>query len=661
MSREDVDGAIEEFRKALSWDPKLAEAHLKLGELYMREGTPAGRIKAEREMRRALKLDRSNPRYHLTYGLLKLRQGFLHNAEAEFKKALELDPNCPEAYYNLGLICQEQMLRHRDMIDGPIRFREFAEEDGSKAIDSFRRALDIEQNHRDALFHLGLVYLERGEMERMVELYQQILENDPNDKDAHLFLGLAYYRQGHGEQAWDEYEAAKSLMEEEERAVFESIEPLLSPKQGEQYADASTRERKELMNRFWLKQDPLYLTDYNERILEHYSRVAYANLRFGSPEKGIEGWRTDQGKVYIRYGAPLSRIRTRPWIEAGGGNPVHTSVEVWRYRDFDLAFEDMFLTGQYRFKWGTEPETDGLHQYTSLIEEAPQIFEYDYAGERFDIPHLLADFRGDGGRTAVDVCYALPAQYLDYTVERDKSRIFAEVGVFFFDSGWNSVAKSIGDEELVTGRIDPTQEHYVTAQQTLQIKPGAYHFALEVRDKRSNNIGLLRDTVSVDGYDSKDLQLSDILFASDIGPATEASSFRKGDVQIAPNPRKTYPRTRPMYIYYEIYNLLMDGFGRTHYQIECTVGPEVEERRGFSKLLARLGGLVGIRRREGEITVTSENRGRSHTEYEHLRIDISNVPLGTNKLTLRVRDLNSNQEATVKDWYVIVEWEQGRE
>ena len=651
----DADRAIEEFRMALAWDPACADAHIRLGELYMEEGTVAGRIKAEREIRRAIRLDGRDARSHVVYGLLKLKQGFFHNAEAEFKRALELDPDCAEAHYNLGIIYEGEMLRYRDMIDGPIRFQNFAAEAEEKSITSFTRARDLDPANRDVLFRLGLVYYEGGDLDGMAELCEEILRASPNDKDAHLFLGLAAYGQGRGEKAYNEFETAKTLMEDDELAVFESIAPLLSPNEEREYAAASLGRRGDLVDRFWIEQDPLYLTDYNERILEHYGRVAYANLRFGSPEKGIEGWRTDQGKVYIRYGPPLGRVRTRPWIAVGGKDPVHTSVEVWRYRDFDLAFEDMFLNGQYRFRWGTEPETDGLHQYTTLVKEIPQYFDYTYPGKTFDFPCLLATFRGGEGRTTVDVCYALPAQYLDYTVERGQSRVSAEVGTFFFDGEWKSILRDISDEELTTRRIDPMQEHYVTAQRTHQIAPGVYHFALEVRDKETNNTGLLRDTVSIEAYDSHHLQLSDILFASHIDTATEELGFRKGNLEIVPNPREIYSRHEPVYIYYEIYNLRQDRVGRTHYEIEYTVGPEPEERRGLSILVAQVGRLLGKRYRKGRVTATSENRGGSSTERQYVRIDISSVPPEASALTLTVRDLNSNEEVTREAQFVIVE------
>lgn len=73
---------------------------------------------------------------------------------------------------------------------------------------------------------------------------------------------------------------------------------------------------------FWKERDPLNLTPYNERLLEHYTRIAYSNLRFGIPKLNITGWKTDRGTVVIRYGVPPFVTRIRPTVVAGVRNDV---------------------------------------------------------------------------------------------------------------------------------------------------------------------------------------------------------------------------------------------------------------------------------------------------------------------------------------------------
>ena len=91
--------------------------------------------------------------------------------------------------------------------------------------------------------------------------------------------------------------------------------------------------------------DPLNLTPYNERLLEHYSRVAYANLFFQPENKKVEGWQTDRGRVYILYGEP-DQYERRP--VGASENPY----EIWYYNDLqggvEFDFVDMTGFGDYK-------------------------------------------------------------------------------------------------------------------------------------------------------------------------------------------------------------------------------------------------------------------------------------------------------------------------
>ena len=84
-------------------------------------------------------------------------------------------------------------------------------------------------------------------------------------------------------------------------------------------------------NRIWCvfgpRRDPLYLTPYNERRMEHFGRVAYVNLRFSRPDRGVEGWETDMGKTFIRFGRYVTRERR-----------IEPFRETWLYEDFQVSF-----------------------------------------------------------------------------------------------------------------------------------------------------------------------------------------------------------------------------------------------------------------------------------------------------------------------------------
>jgi GWxTD domain-containing protein len=99
---------------------------------------------------------------------------------------------------------------------------------------------------------------------------------------------------------------------------------------------------------FWQKRDPTPGTPRNEKQEDFYARIAEANRRYregGAAE--IPGWRTDRGRIFIKYGPP-DEVLSRP--QAGNSRPF----EVWKYargRALKYVFLDQTLFGNYALIW----------------------------------------------------------------------------------------------------------------------------------------------------------------------------------------------------------------------------------------------------------------------------------------------------------------------
>src|SRR5688500_1776914 len=124
------------------------------------------------------------------------------------------------------------------------------------------------------------------------------------------------------------------IIADEERAAFQKL--------------TSDDELQKFIEQFWLRRDPTPGTTQNEFKEEHYRRIAYANVRFGTT--GRSGWRTDRGRMYIVYGPP-DEIESHP----SGRGPTVAPFEVWKYRyvegignDLYFTFVDRMRTGDYR-------------------------------------------------------------------------------------------------------------------------------------------------------------------------------------------------------------------------------------------------------------------------------------------------------------------------
>jgi GWxTD domain-containing protein len=110
------------------------------------------------------------------------------------------------------------------------------------------------------------------------------------------------------------------------------------------YAGLTLDGKRSFLRRFWAKRDPSPGTPQNEVEATYYARIAQVDHEFregGSAR--IPGWRTDRGRIYIKYGAP-DEVLSRP--QAGGSNPY----VVWKYtrgRPLKYVFMDQTQFGNY--------------------------------------------------------------------------------------------------------------------------------------------------------------------------------------------------------------------------------------------------------------------------------------------------------------------------
>jgi len=104
--------------------------------------------------------------------------------------------------------------------------------------------------------------------------------------------------------------AEKALPPEYRKWLDEDAAYIIDSDERAQFLALHTNvERDSFINAFWQARNPTPGPD-NPYRAEHYRRLAYANEHFGSPQSG-NGWRSDEGRIYITLGAPQT-ITTYP-------------------------------------------------------------------------------------------------------------------------------------------------------------------------------------------------------------------------------------------------------------------------------------------------------------------------------------------------------------
>ena len=130
------------------------------------------------------------------------------------------------------------------------------------------------------------------------------------------------------------------------------------------YSTLTVQGKRDFLRRFWAKRDPTPGTAVNELQVDFYSRIKEANRRFregGAAE--IPGWRTDRGRIFIKYGPP-QEVMQRP--QAGNTLPY----EVWKYtrnRALKYVFLDQTQFGNYALIWTDDRREPSRPNWQSLL------------------------------------------------------------------------------------------------------------------------------------------------------------------------------------------------------------------------------------------------------------------------------------------------------
>lgn len=102
---------------------------------------------------------------------------------------------------------------------------------------------------------------------------------------------------------------------------------------------SSYRERLRRFREFWERRDPTPSTRRNERMEEYYYRVDFANRSYGP----INGWKTDRGLVFVRFGEP---DRVEQHLHEDDADPY----EVWYYSQIGKRFVFVDRSGAGNFE-----------------------------------------------------------------------------------------------------------------------------------------------------------------------------------------------------------------------------------------------------------------------------------------------------------------------
>ena len=171
----DLQGAIREHLKALEIDPKGAQAHINLIQLYARTGDYE---KAEQEYQAAVSLNPNLADCYYNYGVMMFHLRKFPEAEKAFRQAIEINPYNAEAHNNLGALLEMQ---------GKL----------DDALAEFEKAARDRPDYRLAHFEIGRILANEEEYPEAIREFLKTLEPEDEATPRYLYaLGATYGRAG---------------------------------------------------------------------------------------------------------------------------------------------------------------------------------------------------------------------------------------------------------------------------------------------------------------------------------------------------------------------------------------------------------------------------------------------------------------------------------
>ena len=135
---------------------------------------------------------------------------------------------------------------------------------------------------------------------------------------------------------------------------FELISYFLNSRQRRQGRTLSPEGKKNFIDRFWTQNDPNLASNDNIFLETTRRRVNEANWRYSHHRAG---WKTDLGRIYIKYGDPdsIDQRETSP-----DSRYARRPYQIWRYYNSARLYVFIDLQGgnNYRLVYVVNDETE---------------------------------------------------------------------------------------------------------------------------------------------------------------------------------------------------------------------------------------------------------------------------------------------------------------
>lgn len=429
---------------------------------------------------------------------------------------------------------------------------------------------------------------------------------------AHIWRGAGLFRTDDAEAAERAFKAGLARLEPAEQEILNDLTDIVLKDIAELMEAMDWDELGEVRRHILAISDPMRMTRENERALEHWTRVALAELWFGDALMGRRGYDTEPGQILIRYGRPR-------WIRQVAGNSIHGNsgrTVFWTYTKDQPSFIFEKNAGWRRLRHSFD--TYSREHAADLKNSVPSVYRPQWLD---DLPHQVVRFKGDRAAATAEVYMHTPAG-----VEGDFRGL---AGVYL-------LPREVGGAEFRTERAVDLGRGARQIVFRIPLEPGTYPYSAELRSEDRDFAAARRGRLVVGAFGDW-LSVSDLLIAREIAPRTPIVSGR-GDLSITAAPDLTLAADDPIGVYFEVYGLSYDEEDVGRYRVEV----KMRGRRGLvGRVLSTLGSVLpGGGDDPTRLSWEREVVGGSARIPEWFTMQIPDAEPGTYDLEVTITDLN---------------------
>ena len=204
LNENKFDKAIEEYKKILQLDPKLAIAHTNIAWIYIQRKQGNDLELANLELKEAIRLDPKLMLAHRNLWWLYRIQDKTDEALIQLEKIIELEPDNSEQYINLG----DSYLS--DMKKFPL------------AEKTYKKAMEIESNNSYIYIKLAKALEFQKKYTNAIEVLDKAIEKFPTDCYPYLFLAIIYGKSGKSKQIMEKMKIGLNHLQKNPMTAYQN-------------------------------------------------------------------------------------------------------------------------------------------------------------------------------------------------------------------------------------------------------------------------------------------------------------------------------------------------------------------------------------------------------------------------------------------------------